>query len=84
MPNPTFKAGGKVYKHNIPNEKVFGGKRFYLATSGSKKFCEKIAKLEKSKGNFVRIIKTPNGYEDAKKHPYGLYLRLRHWDNSDL
>ena len=83
MPNPKFRAGGITYKHNIPNEKVFDGKRFYLATSGSKKFCEISAEKNRKAGHLARVVKTPKGYEDAKKHPYGLYLRLRHWDNSD-
>jgi hypothetical protein len=81
MPNTKFRAGGKTYKHNIPNEKIFGGKRYYLSFAGSKRDCEAIAKEYKNrKGTgFFRIVKTPRGYEDANKKPYGFYLRLPNW-----
>lgn len=83
MPNPKFSVEGKTYKKNIPNERIFDNKRYYLVYSGKKKDVEFYFKKNKSAGHLVRIIKTPNGYEDAKKKPYSLYTRLKHWDKSD-
>jgi hypothetical protein len=79
MPNTKFKAGGKTYKHNIPTDRKFDGKEYYLVETGTKRICELNAKKQRAKGNLARVVKTPKGYEDANKKPYGLYLHLGHW-----
>lgn len=86
MPNTTFKAEGHIFRKNTPTVRVFDGKDYFLTFEGTKVECEKSADPLKREGHFIRIIKTPKGYEKPKnfihpkkKYPYGLYVRMSTW-----